>query len=116
MNMTTAAPDPDIAVIAIDDASIQTLGRWPWPRDYHAELIDKLSKDGAKVIGFTVLVSEAQQDAGSIYIKDMMQFYDSSSLNAAAPFNAPASGTAAPAPRSPTLSVPGNVRTDLEDL
>jgi len=116
MSMTSAAPDPDIAVIAIDDASINTLGRWPWPRDYHAELIHKLAQDGAKVIGFTVLVSEAQADAGSIYIKDMMNFYDSSSLNAAAPFNAPASGTAAPAPRSPTIAVPGNVRTDLEDL
>jgi len=37
MSMTSAAPAPDIAVIAIDDASIQTLGRWPWPRDYHAD-------------------------------------------------------------------------------
>ena len=47
----SAAPAPNIAVIAIDDDSIGKLGRWPWPRDYHAALIDKLSKGGASVIG-----------------------------------------------------------------
>jgi serine/threonine-protein kinase len=119
MNWTSGTPDPDIAVIAIDDASIQTLGRWPWPRDYHAELIHKLTQDGAKVIGFTVFVSEAQMDAGSIYIKDMMNFYDSSSLGAASPYVAPApAGSTAPAPvaKAPSVSVPSNVRTDLADL
>ncbi|HEY3643752.1 MAG TPA: serine/threonine-protein kinase, partial [Gammaproteobacteria bacterium] len=101
-----------------DDASIQTLGRWPWPRDYHAELINKLTKAGAKVIGFTVLVSEAQMDAGSIYIKDMMDFYDKSSLSAAAPFQtpAPAGSTAPVAAKTASISVPGNLRADLEDL
>jgi serine/threonine-protein kinase len=119
MNWTSAAPDPDIAVIAIDDASINTLGRWPWPRDYHAELIHKLTQDGAKVVGFTVFVSEAQEDAGSIYIKDMMQFYDASSLGAASPYltPVPAGGTEpAPVAKAPSVSVPGNVRTDLADL
>jgi CHASE2 domain-containing sensor protein/predicted Ser/Thr protein kinase len=118
MNWTSAAPSPDIAVIAIDDASIQTLGRWPWPRDYHAELINKLSKDGAKVVGFTVLVSEAQDDTGSIFIKSMMDAYDKSSLGEAAPFNtpAPAGSTAAAVVKSPTISVPANVHSDLLDL
>ena len=119
VNWASAAPSPDIAVIAIDDASINTLGRWPWPRDYHAELIRKLTQDGAKVVGFTVFVSEAQMDAGSIYIKDMMQFYDASSLGSASPYVAPApAGSTAPAPvaKAPSLSVPGNVRTDLNDL
>jgi len=119
VNWTSAAPSPDIAVIAIDDASINTLGRWPWPRDYHAELIRKLTQDGAKVIGFTVFVSEAQMDAGSIYIKDMMNFYDSSSLGAASPYAVPVpAGSTAPAPaaKAPSVSVPANVRTDLMDL
>ena len=116
VNWTSAAPSPDIAVIAIDDASIQTLGRWPWPRDYHADLIRKLHQDGAKVVGFTVLVSEAQMDAGSIYIKDMMDFYDKSSLGQAAPFSAPAAGTAPVVAKTPSINVPGNVRSDLDDL
>ncbi|HEU5398835.1 MAG TPA: CHASE2 domain-containing protein, partial [Gammaproteobacteria bacterium] len=94
VNWTSATPDKDIAVIAIDEPSITTLGRWPWPRDYHAALIDKLTKAGADVVGFTVLLSEAQVDQGSVYIKDMQDFYDGSSLEAAAPFTAAPPGSA----------------------
>jgi len=116
VNSASATPDPDIAVIAIDESSINVLGRWPWPRDYHAELVQKLSQAGAHVIGLTVLFSEAQVDQGSVFIKDMGDFYDKSSLGAAAPYAAPASGTAVTAARTPTINVPGNVRSDLVDL
>lgn len=36
------AADPNIVVIAIDDASIETLGYWPWRRATHAELLPRL--------------------------------------------------------------------------
>ncbi|HLW74364.1 MAG TPA: serine/threonine-protein kinase, partial [Gammaproteobacteria bacterium] len=117
MNWTSAVPDPDIAVIAIDDSSISTLGRWPWPRDYHAALIDKLSKAGANVIAFDILMPEAQVDQGSVYIKDMEDFYDKSSLNAAAPFAAVPAGSTTPTPVvHPTINVPAPVRNDLTEL
>ncbi|MFZ5724163.1 MAG: CHASE2 domain-containing serine/threonine-protein kinase [Pseudomonadota bacterium] len=64
-----------IAVIGIDDQSIGNLGRWPWPRDIHAQMIEKLHAAGAKAIGFTVLVSEAQQDAGLVRIREMKDFF-----------------------------------------
>ena len=48
----------DIVVVAIDEASIAKLGRWPWPRELHGRLIDRLSKAGAKAIGFDVLFTE----------------------------------------------------------
>ena len=41
----------NIAVIAIDESSIANIGRWPWPRDVHAKLIDKLAAAKAKTIG-----------------------------------------------------------------
>ena len=114
VNWTSATPDKDIAVIAIDDASIATLGRWPWPRDYHAALFDKLSKAGADAIGFTILLSEAQVDQGSVYIKDVEDFYDSSSLSAAAPFTAVPPGSTAPmTAKPPTITVPAAVHGDL---
>lgn len=59
------APDPSITVVAIDDASINQVGRWPWARSVHAELIKKLSDAGAKVIAYDVNfpeVSDAQDD------------------------------------------------------
>jgi serine/threonine-protein kinase len=117
VNWTSAAPDKDIAVIAIDDPSIATLGRWPWPRDYHAALFEKLSKAGADAIGFTVLLSEAQVDQGSVYIKDMEDFYDGSSLQAAAPFTAAVPGSTAPVvAKEPSITVPVAVHGDLIEL
>ena len=31
--------NPDIVVVTVDEESIEKLGRWPWTRSYHAELI-----------------------------------------------------------------------------
>jgi serine/threonine-protein kinase len=53
-------PSDRIAIVAIDDDSIRNLGRWPWPRELHAEMIDQLREAGAKVIASTVFYSEAQ--------------------------------------------------------
>ncbi|MGH8401222.1 MAG: CHASE2 domain-containing protein, partial [Gammaproteobacteria bacterium] len=76
VSMASGMPSNQIAVVAIDDASINQLGRWPWPRDYQADLINRLSQDHARVIGSTVLLSEEQLDLGSVYIRSMMDFYD----------------------------------------
>ncbi|MGH1470884.1 MAG: CHASE2 domain-containing protein [Cellvibrionaceae bacterium] len=45
----------DILIVAIDDQSIQNLGRWPWPRQYHANLIKILNDANAKAIAFDVI-------------------------------------------------------------
>lgn len=34
---------PDILIVAIDDASIAQLGRWPWSRTVHAQLLDAIA-------------------------------------------------------------------------
>ena len=47
-----ATPLSEIVLVAIDDRSIQSIGRWPWDRAVFAELIDKLSQ--AKVIAIDV--------------------------------------------------------------
>src|SRR5688572_6344144 len=56
VRMAAAQPDPRIAVIEIDDASIERMGRWPWPRDLHAEMIARLHQAGAKVVGLAVFL------------------------------------------------------------
>jgi CHASE2 domain-containing sensor protein len=47
----------EIVIIAIDDESVQKLGRWPWPRSYHARLINILHQAKAKVIGMDIIFS-----------------------------------------------------------
>lgn len=73
----------DIAVIAIDDESIENLGRWPWPRDILAGMINRLAEGGARVIGNTILLSEAQIDPGLKQLNDIIAFYENSDLRSA---------------------------------
>lgn len=49
---------PDIVVVTIDESSIKKLGRWPWSRSVHGELIEKLTKSGARVVAFDSLFTE----------------------------------------------------------
>lgn len=59
----TDRPIPsDIVLITIDEQSLSSMGRWPWSRRIHAQLIDQLHHAGAKVIGFDVMFSEPQID------------------------------------------------------
>ncbi len=47
-------PSQSIVLAVIDEKSLEMEGRWPWPRSKIAELVDILSRDGAKVISFDV--------------------------------------------------------------
>ena len=66
-------PSDHVAVIAIDDQSIASLGPWPWPRDIHAQLIDKLAAAKAKVVVYTVFFFEPQVDRGLKFIRKMKE-------------------------------------------
>ncbi len=55
-------PGDRITIVAIDDASINAIGRWPWPREVHAELIDRLGAAGARTIAHTAFFFEPQTD------------------------------------------------------
>lgn len=47
LRQTERVPSDRIAVIAIDQHSLDNLGRWPWSREVLAEMIDKLAASGA---------------------------------------------------------------------
>ncbi|HWU99197.1 MAG TPA: CHASE2 domain-containing protein [Oxalicibacterium sp.] len=49
-----------VAIIAIDKVSIASLGRWPWERRVHADLLDILSRSKAKAIGMDIIFSEPE--------------------------------------------------------
>ncbi|MCX7142085.1 MAG: serine/threonine-protein kinase [Proteobacteria bacterium] len=70
---TSRTPLDKIAIIAIDDQSLANLGRWPWSRDVLAKMTDSLSAAKAKVIGYTVLFSEPQVDAGYTYVTKLLE-------------------------------------------
>ena len=45
---------PNIVIVAIDQPSLATLGSWPWPRAFHAEVLREIHRQGAKVIGVDI--------------------------------------------------------------
>lgn len=55
-----------IHLVEIDAKSLQELDRWPWPRSYHAKIVDALMAAGAEQVVFDVDFSsrsDANQDA-----------------------------------------------------
>ncbi len=54
------APPEEVVIAAIDEKSIEQLGRWPWPRNKMAELVEKLSEAGAEVIFLDIIYSEKE--------------------------------------------------------
>jgi len=49
---------PDIAIVAVDNKSLERYGRWPWPRARVAEVIDRISAAKPSVIGVDGVWSE----------------------------------------------------------
>lgn len=76
----------EIVVAAIDEKSLEKLGRWPWSRDKIARLIDKLVQADAEMIVFDVLMSEDEKNdpllgraigkAGNVFLPFFFDFED----------------------------------------
>jgi len=105
VRMTSKNPSDRIAVVAIDEQSIANIGRWPWPREIHATLIDKLAAAKARVIGNTVFFFEPQIDPGLAYVQKMLAIYDKA-YPGAAPQEAPGVGVFGAATPAAQVALP----------
>ncbi len=54
--------DPRIAVVGIDAQSIAEQGAWPWPRSLQAQLVQRLTAVGARVVALDFVYSPAGPD------------------------------------------------------
>ncbi|MBI3593105.1 MAG: CHASE2 domain-containing protein, partial [Nitrospirae bacterium] len=82
---------PDSVVIAaIDEKSIERLGRWPWDRDRITKLVERLTEANAGVIVFDVIFSEPEKndqalgdairDAGNVILPVVFDFEKKAAL------------------------------------
>lgn len=56
--------EPSAIVVAIDEPSFsEVVQRWPWSRELHARLVQKLREAGAKVMAFDIIFAEPSTDA-----------------------------------------------------
>jgi diguanylate cyclase (GGDEF)-like protein/PAS domain S-box-containing protein len=53
----------DLLIVALDPVSLHALERWPWPRHYHAEAIERLLAAGAVRIAYDVDLRAPSQPA-----------------------------------------------------
>ena len=54
--------DPRIVIVDIDEASLNALGRWPWPRETIASLVDQLfDQYHVGLLAFDVVFAESDQ-------------------------------------------------------
>ena len=58
--------DRPVRIVDIDDESIHLIGRWPWPRQTMADLVDKLAEAKVAAIGFDVLFSEKDRPIDNV--------------------------------------------------
>lgn len=47
-----------VAVVAVDDASLETVGPWPWPRARLAELVSEVRRAGPRGVALDVLLTD----------------------------------------------------------
>ncbi len=74
--------DAHIVLVDIDDYSLRamadTVGRWPWPRATHAELIEWLLAQGAQAVAFDIWFSEPdiQRPEFDQYLGEVLDKHD----------------------------------------
>ncbi|UCG64689.1 MAG: adenylate/guanylate cyclase domain-containing protein [Deltaproteobacteria bacterium] len=70
-----------IVLAVIDEKSLDKEGRWPWPRSKIARLVDYLSDDEAKVIGFDIGFLEPDENNNLSFIQQLESKIGSLRLN-----------------------------------
>ena len=55
-------PSQDIVIIAIDERSLLELGRWPWAREKHVQLLRQLTDAGVAAVAMDIIFSEPDSE------------------------------------------------------
>jgi|GEM_PF-1193015 len=55
--------DSSLILVAIDEASLNKLGRWPWPRSTTAQILEVISEGNPAAIGIDIGFFEADREA-----------------------------------------------------
>jgi len=88
-----SSPPPEMLIVGIDEHSFQELKTaWPWPRSFHAKIVNKLKAAGARLIVFDILFAEpsnpendqlftdAMKEAGNVILATTMEFSESAQV------------------------------------
>lgn len=58
IKLFASEPSKDIVIIEVDEKSLNMLGRWPWSRSIHAEMVDRLATVNTQGLGLNFIFAE----------------------------------------------------------
>ena len=58
LRLASHTATPDIMIIAIDERSLGELGRWPWSRETHARLLERLAPHAPRAVLLDLFLTE----------------------------------------------------------
>ncbi len=67
-------PATPVRIVAIDRLSLERYGQWPWPRPVLADLTERLTAMGARVVGFDMVFSEPDRTSPEEIARSLERF------------------------------------------
>lgn len=64
--LASKEPERRVVVVDIDDASLQRIGAWPWPREVQARLVSALQAQGVGLQLYDVVFADARDGTGQL--------------------------------------------------
>jgi adenylate cyclase len=61
--------DLPVRIVDVDEASLKSLGQWPWPRTQLARIIDRLNEAGARTITLDLILAERDRLSPDAFAK-----------------------------------------------
>ncbi len=55
------SPGQDVVLVLVDEKSLHEIGRWPWPRDTQARLVDQIRTGDPAVLGLDIIYAEPEE-------------------------------------------------------
>lgn len=81
MSWTSKMPSNELAIVAIDQKSLDNVGPWPWQRSVLAQVIAQLADNGARAIATTVRLDSPQNELGRYHLEQVRERLKSSGLS-----------------------------------
>ena len=60
--MAPTPPAAEVVVVAIGPECVASVGRWPWPREVHAELLERISAQRPLAVGMDMVLATPSPD------------------------------------------------------
>ncbi len=74
-------PPANVTIVAIDETSLELVGRWPWPRTRTTEIVLRLAEGGARVIALDLILREPDENNRLVLARTLTERFRSLGLD-----------------------------------